>query len=637
MLNLSLLGLIGGGAARVRERADALESRVAALSKSQALIEFDPRGRVLDANENFLAAVGYSRDEVVGQHHRMFMPQGEAGNPAYADFWSRLGRGEFVSGRFRRIGKGGREVWLQASYNPILGSGGKVVGVMKFASDVTAEIVAERESAGQLSALDRVMAVIEFDLEGRILRANPNFCSTVGYSEAEIVGKHHSMFVEPDYARSEAYQQFWAKLRRGEFDRGQYRRLGKGGREIWIEASYNPILDAAGKPCKVVKYAIDITAQRLRDADIDSQLRAINRVQATIEFDLEGNIQNANDNFCTATGYGLDEIRGGHHRMFLRPEDVAAPSYRELWAALARGEAQTGRFRRVRKDGSALWLQASYTPILDASGRPYKVVKFATDITRTIKAQEDLQVLAAEIAQASQEISAGNEDLATRTEQQAAALEETAASMEELTATVKQNSETAQKAAELATQASEIAEGGGAAVTRVVETMGSISAQSTKVADIIGVIDGIAFQTNILALNAAVEAARAGEQGRGFAVVAGEVRALAQRSAQAAKEIKLLISETVGEVGRGSQLVEGAGRTMRDIVDSVRRVSALISEINAASREQSAGIQQAAAVLTQLDQGTQQNAALVEELSANARSLDDQSRGLVAVMSGLLD
>ncbi|MBE5313870.1 MAG: PAS domain S-box protein [Xanthomonadales bacterium] len=636
MLNLSLLSLIGGGA-RERERAEALESRVSALSKSQAVIEFDPAGRVLDANENFLAVVGYSRNAVVGQHHRMFMAQGEAGRPEYADFWARLGRGEFVSGRFRRIGKNGREVWLQASYNPILGPGGKVVGVMKFASDVTAEVLAARESAEQLGALDRVMAVIEFDLEGRILRANPNFCSTVGYSEAEILGKHHSMFAEPDYVRSEAYWQFWARLRRGEFDRGQYRRLGKGAREIWIDASYNPILDTEGKPWKVVKYAIDITAQRQRDADIDCQLKAISRAQATIEFDLEGNIQNANDNFCSATGYRIDEIRGCHHRMFLRPEDAAAPEYRALWEALARGEARTGRFRRMRKDGSDLWIQASYTPILDASGRPYKVIKFATDITHTVQAQGKLKVLAGEISQAAGEISAGNAELSTRTEQQAASLEETAASMEELSVTVRQNAESAQQASALAADAARVAEGGGTVVDQVVGSMGAINAQSRKVAEIIGVIDGIAFQTNILALNAAVEAARAGEQGRGFAVVAGEVRALAQRSAQAAKEIKQLISETVGEVSRGSDLVDSAGRTMHEIVASVRQVTALMAEISAATQEQTAGIQQSAAVLTQLDHGTQQNAALVEELAASARSLDDQSRELLQVMGGLLD
>jgi len=637
MLKQSLAALIGGGAVRVRKRAQSLESRVAALSRSQAVIEFDPAGLVMEVNDNFLRAFGYQRDEVLAQHHRMFMPPAAAGSRDYSEFWAALARGEFKAGRFRRLGKGGREVWIQASYNPILDGKGRVTGVIEFATDITAEVASAAESSGQLSAIDRVMAVIEFDLDGRILCANPNFCSTVGYSEAEIIGQHHSIFTDPAYARSEEYRQFWARLKRGEFHRGQYRRLCKGGREIWIEASYNPILDAQGRPYKVVKYAIDITERRQRDADVDSQLRAIDRAQATIVFDLAGNIQDANANFCGAIGYSLEEIRGRHHRMFVQPEDAVSAAYVELWAGLARGEAQIGRFRRVRKDGSALWIQASYTPILDAEGRPYKVVKFATDVTRSVQAQEELRMLAADIAKASREISAGNDDLATRTEQQAAALEKTAASMEELSATVNQNAQRALQANALAAAAVQIAEGGGGIVERVVGTMGSINVQSRKVADIIGVIDGIAFQTNILALNAAVEAARAGEQGRGFAVVAGEVRALAQRAALAAKEIKQLISDTVGEVARGSTLVDDAGQTMQEIVAAVRRVTALMAEISVATQEQTMGIQQAATMLTQLDQSTQQNSAMVEEVASNARGLDDQSRGLLAVMEGLLD
>jgi methyl-accepting chemotaxis protein len=621
----------------VSSRLARLQAEADAIRRSQAVVEFSLDGRVIDANPLFLEVMGYSIEEVRGQHHRLFVSPEDASAPAYAEFWARLARGEFSAGRYRRVGKGGRSVWIQASYNPLFDERGKPWRVIKFASDVTVDVLAARESAEQLGALDRVMAVIEFDLEGRILRANSSFCAAVGYSEAEILGRHHSLFAESDYARSEAYRQFWARLRRGEFDRGQYCRFGKGGREIWIEASYNPILDAEGRPYKVVKYAIDITAQRQRDADTGSQLQAISRAQATIEFDLEGNIQNANDNFCAATGYSLDEFRGRHHRMFLRPEEVAATAYRELWAALARGEAQTGRFRRLRKDGSELWIQASYTPILDASGRAYKVVKFATDITKTVLAQSKLKVLAGEISRAASEISTGNTKLSMRTEQQSASLQEAVASMEKLSATVKQNAESAQQASSLAADAARVAEAGGQLVDRVVGSMGAINGYSRNVAEIIGVIDGIAFQTNILALNAAVEAARAGEQGLGFAVVAGEVRSLAQRSAQAAKEIKQLISDTVGEVGRGSDLVDSAGRTMHEIVAVVHRVSALMAEVSAASHEQTAGIQQSAAVLTQLDRATQQNAGLVEELASSAHALDEQSLELTRVMAGLLD
>ena len=237
------------------------------------------------------------------------------------------------------------------------------------------------------------------------------------------------------------------------------------------------------------------------------------------------------------------------------------------------------------------------------------------------------------MATASSEIAAGNLDLSSRTEQQASALEETASSMEELTSTVRQNADNARQANQLAASASEVAAKGGAVVSQVVDTMGSINASSRKVVDIIGVIDGIAFQTNILALNAAVEAARAGEQGRGFAVVASEVRNLAQRSAAAAKEIKELIGDSVSKVDIGAKLVDQAGATMSEVVDSIKRVTDIMSEITAASQEQSAGIEQVNQAIGQMDQVTQQNAALVEEAAAAAASLQDQAGNLSQVVS----
>ena len=237
------------------------------------------------------------------------------------------------------------------------------------------------------------------------------------------------------------------------------------------------------------------------------------------------------------------------------------------------------------------------------------------------------------IATASSQIAAGNLDLSSRTEQQASSLEETASSMEELTSTVKQNAENARQANQLVVSTAEVAVKGGAVVSQVVDTMSSINASSKKIADIIGVIDGIAFQTNILALNAAVEAARAGEQGRGFAVVAAEVRNLAQRSASAAKEIKSLIEDSVGKVDAGGKLVDEAGKTMDEIVNSVKRVTDIMSEIAAASQEQSAGIEQVNQAISQMDEVTQQNAALVEEAAAASESLQDQASNLAQVVS----
>ncbi len=664
-----------------------LKGKIAALDKSQAVIEFTPDGRILTANENFLKTVGYSLDEVKGQHHGMFVDPAFRQSVEYRMFWERLGRGEYDAGQYKRVGKGGREIWLEASYNPILDIEGRPFKVVKYAADITDQKLRNADFEGQLAAIGKSQAVIEFTLDGKILNANENFLSTVGYSIDEIRGQHHGMFVEPSYRQSAEYRMFWERLGRGEFDAGQYKRIGKGGRDIWLEASYNPILNADGKPFKVVKYATDITKQMIRNSDFEGQLAAISKAQAVIEFTLDGKIVMANENFLKAVGYSLDEIKGQHHSLFVDPIERQGAEYRLFWDKLGRGEYDAGQYRRVAKGGRELWLQASYNPILNAEGKPFKVVKFAADITAQVNASRALQLAveqtqevvtaakendlsrrvpmdgkdgqigelcagvnglldsmttiiggiieAAEtISTASREIAMGNTDLSQRTEEQASSLEETAASLEELTTTVRQNAESAQQANKLSNSASDVAVKGGHVVTEVVSTMEGISEASRKIADIIGVIDEIAFQTNILALNAAVEAARAGEQGRGFAVVAAEVRNLAQRSANAAKEIKALISDSVSKVESGSKLVDSAGKTMDEIVMSVRRVTDIIAEISAASQEQSAGIEQVNTAVTQMDKITQQNAALVEQAAAAAKSMEEQTSSLAEMVAG---
>jgi methyl-accepting chemotaxis protein len=234
---------------------------------------------------------------------------------------------------------------------------------------------------GQIAAIGKAQAVIEFDLDGTIRTANDNLLRAVGYTLDEIQGKHHSLFVEPAQRDSAEYRAFWAKLARGEYDAGQYRRLGKGGREIWLQASYNPILGANGKPCKIVEYAADITVQKGRAADYKGQLAAINKAQAVIEFDLDGTVRTANEIFLRTVGYALDEIKGRHHSLFVEPAQRESGEYRALWAKLARGEYDAGQYRRLGKGGREIWLQAAYNPIMDANGKPFKVVNFATDIT----------------------------------------------------------------------------------------------------------------------------------------------------------------------------------------------------------------------------------------------------------------
>lgn len=655
-----------------------LRGQVAAIAKSQAVIEFALDGTILYANTNFLNALGYSLDEVRGKHHSIFVDPNYRQSIEYRTFWDRLARGDYDAGQYKRIAKDGREVWIQASYNPILDINNRPFKVIKYATDITAEKIRDADYSGQLAAISKSQAVIEFGLDGIIQHANANFLNVLGYTLEEVKGKHHSIFVDPMYRQSTEYRVFWERLARGEYDTGQYKRIGKSGKEIWIQASYNPILDTNNRPFKVVKYATDISAEKLKDADYSGQLAAIGKSQAVIEFNLDGTVINANANFLNVLGYSLDEIKGRHHSMFVDPAHRQSIEYRMFWERLGRGEYDAGQYKRIGKNGKEVWIQASYNPIMDAENKPFKVVKYATDITSQVndtnalqQAVEQVQVVvkaavnddlssripmdgktgmveilctdinslvdnmedivgqiklaADEIFTGASEISTGNTDLSSRTEQQAANLEETASSMEELTSTVKLNADNAKQANVLAEQASNVATDGGVLIQEVVTTMSAINESSQKIADIIGVIDGIAFQTNILALNAAVEAARAGDQGRGFAVVASEVRTLAQRSANAAKDIKGLISDSVKKIESGNALVNKSGNTMKEIVTAIKRVNDIMAEIAAASNEQSVGIEQVSTAVSQMDEMTQQNAALVEEAAAAAESLQSQA------------
>ena len=549
-----------------------------------------------------------------------------------------------------------------------------------------AEIAARNsEVKGITDAISRAQAVIEFNIDGTVITANDNFLQCLGYSLEEIKGRHHRMFCDSSYANSIDYQAFWAKLNRGEFDAEVYPRKHKNGQEVWIQASYNPILNADGKVYKVVKYATDVTAQKLAAIESEGILKAIDRGQAMVEFNMDGTVRNANAIFLSAVGYQLNEIKGQHHRMFYPPASANSGACVAFWQKLNRGESDADLYQWLGKGGKECWLQATFTPILDISGKPRKVVTFATDITAQKQASADMERLVAEaetilgrvaasdlsqemtgtyhgelekvkasinlvvrnlvqtittvrevvesVSCGSEEINRGNSDLSQRTSEQASSLEETAASMQEMTETVKQNADNAKQANQLAIKARETANKGGAVTTQAVEAMEGINKSSKKIADIITVIDEIAFQTNLLALNAAVEAARAGEHGRGFAVVAAEVRNLAQRSALAAKEIKGLINESIQRVADGSELVNQSGKTLEEIVASVKRVTDIIAEISAASQEQASGVDQVNKAIMVVDQTTQQNAALVEEITSASFSMKSQADELLRRMA----
>ncbi len=376
-----------------KTRAADLEGQLAAIHTSQAVIEFDLDGTIRTANANFLGAMGYTLDEVQGQHHRIFVDAGEAASADYAAFWQSLGQGHFKSGQFRRIAKGGEDVWIEATYTPILDAAGRPYKVVKFAANITDEKMRIADLEGQLKAINTSQAVIEFDLDGTIRTANANFLGAMGYTLDEVQGQHHRIFVDAGEAASADYAAFWKSLGQGNFKSGQFRRIHKTGADVWIEATYNPILDAAGRPYKVVKFATDITEQKARNADFEGQLAAIGKSQAVIEFDLDGTIRTANANFLGAMGYTLDEVQGKHHRIFVDAGEAASADYAAFWDDLGRGTFKSGEFRRISKTGEDVWIEATYNPILDAAGQPYKVVKFATDITESVRQREHFNLL----------------------------------------------------------------------------------------------------------------------------------------------------------------------------------------------------------------------------------------------------
>nr|WP_154720476.1 PAS domain-containing methyl-accepting chemotaxis protein [Ciceribacter naphthalenivorans] len=523
-----------------------------------------------------------------------------------------------------------------------------------------------------LAAVSSSQAIIEFSLDGKIITANENFCRALGYQLSEIQGKHHSMFCDPTYVASPEYKQFWADLGAGRFDSREYKRISKTGQEVWIQASYNPVF-SGGKPYKVVKVATDITAQKLKSAEDAGKIAAISRAQAMIEFTPTGEILTANDNFLTTLGYSLSEIQGKHHAMFCEPSYTQSADYQRFWQKLAGGEFFSEEFKRIGKGGKVVWIQASYNPIFDMNGRVFKVVKFATDITDRVRSVDDVAVgltalaegdLTARIerplipgldrlrldfnnsldklqaamatvgentnaiAAGSKEIQAASDSLAKRTEQQAAAVEETAAALEEITQTVTDSSKRADEAGSLVARTKAGAEKSGEVVKSAIAAMGQIESSSREISNIIGVIDDIAFQTNLLALNAGVEAARAGEAGKGFAVVAQEVRELAQRSANAAKEIKALITTSGEQVRNGVSLVGQTGKALEQIVSEVQDINSNVIAIVEASREQATGLQEINKAVNAMDQNTQQNAAMVEETTAASHSLARESETL---------
>jgi len=476
-----------------------------------------------------------------------------------------------------------------------------------------------QELGAKLDALDKSQAVIEFNLDGTIITANSNFQKAVGYELHEIQGKHHSMFVPAELRDAAAYREFWDALRRGEYQAGEFQRVAKGGRGIWIQASYNPLLDRGGKPFKVVKFASDITAQKLKNADYEGQILAIHKSQAVIEFNLDGTIITANNNFLSTVGYRLDEIAGRHHGMFVEPSYRDSSAYREFWDSLRRGTYQSAEYKRIGKDGKPIWIQASYNPIQGADGKLVKVVKFATDITtqtedriRRGELQKsidvDLEMITEAVTATSQRVTSA----VSASTQTSSNMQAVASGAEELAASVGEISRQSADALSISMQAVKQAN-----ETSTIVSGLAIAAQ--KIGDVVKLINNIAEQTNLLALNATIEAARAGEAGRGFAVVASEVKSLATQTAKATDEISAQIAEVQGTTTSAVNVIEA-------ITQTISRVNEISAAIAASVEEQAAVTQSISSNMQVAAHGVNDINASMNDIADATRSVDDSTR-----------
>ncbi len=527
------------------------------------------------------------------------------------------------------------------------------VGAMVTWEVVTEKLRLKQDMAGQVSAISKSQAVVEFKMDGTITEANENFLKLMGYTLDEVKGKHHSIFVDEAFRRSPEYKEFWAKLNRGEYEANQYKRIGKGGKEVWIQASYNPIIDLNGKPFKVVKYATDITEQKLSNADFAGQIAAISKSQLVLEFTMDGTIVTANDNLLNIFGYSLDAIKGKHHSIFVDEAHRNSPEYRAFWAKLNQGEAQTSEYKRVGKGGNPVWIQATYNPILDLNGRPFKVVEYASDVTPQKQAAEELKqkvdsisrVVAAAaagdlthevsvsgqdvigqmgeglarffkdlrgsisaISQNSQSLANASEELSSTSQQMSANAEETstqanvvsasaeqvdknlqtvATGTEEMSASIKEIAKNAHESAKVATAAVKVADD----TNQIVSKLGD---SSIEIGQVIKVITSIAQQTNLLALNATIEAARAGEAGKGFAVVANEVKELAKQTAKATEDISRKIEAIQGDTKGAVGAIGQISSIIKQVNDISNTIATAVEEQNATTNEMARNVGEAA-------------------------------------------
>jgi methyl-accepting chemotaxis protein len=623
---------------QLQEMEAELKTRMDQINVACVVSESDLKGNITYVNDLLCEVSQYTREECIGQPHSMFrhpdMPK-----ETFKELWATIGKGKIFRGVIKNRCKDGSPYWVDALIAPVLGPNGKPVKYIGVRYVITEQIVKQQELEGQMSAINSAMAYIEFTPQGDVIKANELFLKTTGYQLSEIENKHHRMFCDRNYANSREYAAFWENLRRGIVQVGEFKRVNKNGEDVWLQANYTPVMDDKGNVIKVIKLASDITEQKRRNIDYQGQLEAIGRSNAVVEFDMNGIVVNANENFLKVVGYSFNEIKGKHHRMFVDAEYAKSQEYRSFWETLNTGQYFVGTYTRINKYGDEIFIQASYNPILDETGKPTKVVKYALDMTeviRVIKAMskgdlavrcntavdnggltaeinktldnlnfvlqnisqgsdvvakssdllqkktDEMKRNTAEVATAISQMAKGAQDQASRTDESSKLITHVMTSANDMEKKANLINKAAEKGLESSNQGMKTIKVLVNNMTGIKDSAGqtsqSISVLTKRTEEIgrtLNVITDIASQTNLLALNAAIEAARAGDAGRGFAVVAEEIRKLAEDSRKSAVEIEKII----GDVQKDTQAAGKAIETMESSVKEGNKSSVEVEDI----------------------------------------------------------